>query len=110
MSGLVVGYGAPEPGQVSDMLSRINHRGPFLSGIFTHGQVVLGLNYLHADCPGATLEALVPCSAADLPDLRICYDGQIAGPKGLRSIAQGDGPFAEEQATSRCMSNMASNC
>jgi asparagine synthase (glutamine-hydrolysing) len=98
MSGLVVGYGAPGLDTVGDMLSRIAHRGNFRSGRFAHGKVAMAQNYLHADCPGISAEAEIPVPAVDGPELRICYDGQIAGAGGVHGTELTNGPFAEEQA------------
>jgi asparagine synthase (glutamine-hydrolysing) len=80
------------------MLSRLSHRGPFRSGDFARDKVSMGQNYLRADCPAAGPEAVVPVPAEGVPELRICYDGQIAGADGVHGTELGDGPFAEEQA------------
>jgi asparagine synthase (glutamine-hydrolysing) len=98
MSGLVVGYGTADLDAVGDLLSHIGHRGPFRSGSYVHGKVAMAQNYLHADCPGAAPDAAIPVPAADAPELRICYTGQIGGAAGVRGTELADGPFGEEQA------------
>ena len=96
MSGLVVGYGSPNPSKMEEMFQKIGHRGPYISGMWNSGSVIMAQNYLRADCP------MVIPDRADVPvkhgKLRICYDGQmgnldqIAGPLKLSP-----GPFREEQ-------------
>jgi hypothetical protein len=51
MSGLVVGYGSPDPLKMEEMFKKINYRGPYVSGISTNKQVMMAQNYLKADCP-----------------------------------------------------------
>jgi len=49
MSGLAVGYGKPDQGNLVSMLKRIAHRGPYVDGIFQNKRVVMAQNYFEAD-------------------------------------------------------------
>jgi asparagine synthase (glutamine-hydrolysing) len=99
MSGMVVGYGKPESGEVQRMFDRIGHRGPDVSGIHTHKQVVMAQNYLRADLGAARLEgAEVPVASSRRGELRICYDGQLGNGEELaRTSGLSPGAFNEER-------------
>ncbi len=98
MSGFAVAHGHRAERNVERMTERLDHRGPYLSGVHAENGSALAQNYLQADCPGAEPESAVPVSADGRRDLRIAYDGQIGNVKDLaRGAGVPDGPFLEER-------------
>lgn len=96
MSGIALGYGSPDKTVVGKMLSKIEHRGGYISGSFENGKVVMLQNYLHADTGQADSDAAVPVEGDD--GLRICYDGQMGNaPELAQELGIEDGPFREER-------------
>jgi asparagine synthase (glutamine-hydrolysing) len=83
MSGLVVGYGQPERTTVEKMFEKIEHRGPDVSGIWEHQQVVMAQNYLKVDLAPGKESIEIPFTDSSSEDLRICYDGQLGNGNGL---------------------------
>ncbi|MBT8406616.1 MAG: hypothetical protein KJP05_04100, partial [Deltaproteobacteria bacterium] len=78
MSGLVVGYGSPDPLKMEEMFKKINYRGAYVSGISTNKQVMMAQNYLKADCPMANPDRdKVPVTSSGNEVWQICYDGQM---------------------------------
>ena len=59
------------------MFQKIEHQGPFLSGIHADGQIIMAQNYLQADLSGADASANVPGVHEGSDRLAICYDGQM---------------------------------
>jgi asparagine synthase (glutamine-hydrolysing) len=100
MSGIAAGYGQPDPTDMRNMFTKINHRGPYLSGIRKEKKVIMGQNYLQADVPGAEKGAPVPLigTGKDNGKFMICYDGQIGNSAQLaRQFGVEPGPFLEER-------------
>jgi asparagine synthase (glutamine-hydrolysing) len=100
MSGIAAGYGQPDPTDMRNMFTKIDHRGPYLSGIRREAKVMMGQNYLRADVPGAETGTPVPLigKGEDNGKLMICYDGQIGNPAELaRRFGVEPGPFLEER-------------
>jgi asparagine synthase (glutamine-hydrolysing) len=99
MSGLVVGYGRPDDGELEKMFSKISYRGPYLRGIWNNRKTMMAQNYLKADCPSSDPQSIqVPVTGFPHGDSRICYDGQM-GNSGelLRNFGLSSGPFEEER-------------
>ena len=97
MSGLVVGYGRPNPKDVKTMFKKIRHRGPALSGICRRGKVVMAQNYAAGDLPREGENIKVPLYNHK-DGLRICYDGQLGNWNELAARhGVEDGPFREER-------------
>jgi len=99
MSGFIVGFGKPDPWDVTSMFNAISHRGPYRSGTWKReDRVVMAQNYLRADT--GPMDAIFPLPVFALGDenLRICYDGQMGGWKET-AHAEGafDGPLREER-------------
>jgi asparagine synthase (glutamine-hydrolysing) len=99
MSGLVVGYGSPDPLKIEEMFKKINYRGPYVSGISTNKQVMMAQNYLKADCPMANPDRdKVPVTSSGNGVWQICYDGQMGNQKELaKAHGLSNGPFQEER-------------
>ena len=99
MSGLVVGYGSPDPLKMEKMFKKINYRGPYVSGISTNKQVMMAQNYLKADCPMANPDRnKVPITSSGNGGWQICYDGQMGNQKELaKAHGLSNGPFQEER-------------
>lgn len=99
MSGLVVGYGSPDPLKMEEMFKKINYRGPYVSGISTNKQVMMAQNYLKADCPMANPDRhKVPITSSGNGVWQICYDGQMGNVDQLaRTYGISAGPFEEER-------------
>ncbi len=99
MSGLVVGYGSPDPLKMEEMFKKINYRGPYVSGISTNKQVMMAQNYLKADCPMANPDRdKVPITSSGNGVWQICYDGQMGNQKELaKAHGLSNGPFQEER-------------
>ncbi len=98
MSGFIVASGNPEPGKLREMLARISHRGPDLSGTFVSDGVIMAQNYLRPDCSGAVGGQPLPVRSPDNPDLFICYDGQMGNcPELSEEYGIPAGPFREER-------------
>lgn len=104
MAGFAVVFKKQGRSELEDMFQRIGHRGPYLSGKFEYKRVLMAQNYLKSDICLKNDKFLesdenqVPAFNPKLPDLRICYDGQMgnwaqrAEPNGVS-----DGPFREER-------------
>jgi asparagine synthase (glutamine-hydrolysing) len=84
---------------MEQILDKIGHRGPYLSGIHTRNRVTMAQNYLRADLSEEIPEGTkVPVSDSRNADLRICYDGQIGNLEALATAFQVErGPFREER-------------
>ncbi|MBD3308554.1 hypothetical protein GF339_19200 [candidate division KSB3 bacterium] len=95
MSGFVVGFGQPDRQEFTPMFRKIAHRGPYLSGIREHRQLLIGQNYLKAESASARRAHPVPVTRGDLS---IACDAQIGN---LPTLAHnGDNnkePFRQER-------------
>ena len=104
MSGFVVIYNKKDRLELESMFSLIQHRGPYLSGIFEDKRIAMAQNYLIGDIPGnpdvvlAGGDTQVPVFNAEYPELRICYDGQMGNWQELAPVyGIPEGPFREER-------------
>jgi asparagine synthase (glutamine-hydrolysing) len=100
MSGIAAGYGQPDPTDMRNIFTKIDHRGPYLSGIRREAKVMMGQNYLQADVHGAETATPVPLieNGKDNGKLMICYDGQIGNSAQLaHRFEVAPGPFLEER-------------
>jgi asparagine synthase (glutamine-hydrolysing) len=98
MSGLAVAWGKPNKNEVAAMTQKIDHRGPFTSGLHDGGHIILAQNYLQADGAISGNGLKIPVRSPDNPALMIAYDGQMgnwAELSGVHRVA--DGPFREER-------------
>jgi len=103
MSGFAVVYNKKDRLELESMFRLIQHRGPYLSGIFEDKRIAMAQNYLKGDIlggPNADLQGgdtQVPAFNATYPQLRICYDGQMGNWQELAPVnGIPDGPFREE--------------
>ncbi|MEJ2716335.1 MAG: hypothetical protein P8182_04235, partial [Deltaproteobacteria bacterium] len=60
MSGLAVGHGNPQDADVKQMIDKISHRGPDISGTVRFGRTCMAQNYLKADLPPDARDVSVP--------------------------------------------------
>jgi len=104
MSGFAVIYNKKDRQELESMFGLIQHRGPYLSGIFENKRIAMAQNYLVGDIygnPDAVLaedDTQVPAFNATYPELRICYDGQMGNWQELAPVnGIPDGPFREER-------------
>jgi len=104
MSGFAVVYNKKDRLELESMFRLIQHRGPYLSGIFEDKRIAMAQNYLKGDIlggPNADLQGgdtQVPAFNATYPQLRICYDGQMGNWQELAPVnGIPDGPFREER-------------
>jgi asparagine synthase (glutamine-hydrolysing) len=104
MSGFAVVYNKKDRLELESMFSLIQHRGPYLSGIFEDKRIAMAQNYLKGDIfvnPDVVLagdDTQVPAFNAESPELRICYDGQMGNWQELAPVnGVPDGPFREER-------------
>ena len=83
MSGFAVVYNKKDRLELELMFGLIQHRGPYLSGIFEDKRIAMAQNYLRGDIFGnpdvvlAGSDTQVPAFNPTYPQLRICYDGQM---------------------------------
>ncbi|MBW1748836.1 MAG: hypothetical protein JRJ34_10710, partial [Deltaproteobacteria bacterium] len=104
MSGFAVVYNKKDRLELESMFRLIQHRGPYLSGIFEDKRIAMAQNYLKGYIFG-NLDAVlvrgdtqVPAFNAKYPALRICYDGQMGNWQELAPVYEiPDGPFREER-------------
>jgi asparagine synthase (glutamine-hydrolysing) len=99
MSGFVVGFGHPDRRALDVMVLRMNHRGPYRSGICDQHQAMMAQNYLKADfSSGQEPVHQIPVTSPRHEAVRIVYDGQIGN---VHELAQQGhlpaGPFLEER-------------
>ena len=104
MSGFAVVYNKKGRLELESMFGLIQHRGPYLSGIFEDKRIAMAQNYLIGDIPGnpdvvlAGGDTQVPAFNAKYPELRICYDGQMGNWQELSPVhGIPDGSFREER-------------
>lgn len=104
MSGFAVVYNQRDTSALEHMFKRIDHRGPYVSGIFEGRRILMAQNYLRGDItekPDSMLnikEAHIPASNSNFPGLRICYDGQMGNWEDIaKPTGEADGPFREER-------------
>ena len=104
MSGFAVIFNRQDSSELENMFQRIGHRGPYLSGKFEHIRVLMAQNYLKSDIYLKNDKILepdenqVPAFSPKLPDVRICYDGQMGNwAKHAKHSGEADGPFKEER-------------
>ncbi|MBL7178935.1 MAG: asparagine synthase-related protein [Pseudomonadota bacterium] len=99
MSGLVIGFGKPDPVKIEEMFSKIHYRGPYLAGVCKNKKVIMAQNYLKADCPQARPEKdSVPVANSGGEKNYICYDGQMGNINDLGNThGISNGPFKEER-------------
>jgi asparagine synthetase B (glutamine-hydrolysing) len=99
MSGLVVGFGKPDPVKIEKMFTKINYRGPYLAGVCKNKKVIMAQNYLKADCPQARPEKdSVPVADVGGEQNYICYDGQMGNINDLANThGIFNGPFKEDR-------------
>jgi asparagine synthase (glutamine-hydrolysing) len=104
MSGFAVVYNKKDRLELESMFSLIQHRGPYLSGIFEDKRIAMAQNYLKGDIfgnPDVVLtgdDTQVPAFNAESPEIRICYDGQMGNWQELAPVnGVPDGPFREER-------------
>ncbi|MGB6012335.1 MAG: asparagine synthase-related protein [Desulfobacterales bacterium] len=104
MSGFAVVYNKQDRLELESMFRLIQHRGPYLSGIFEDKRIAMAQNYLVGDIygnPDAVLaggDTQVPAFNATYPGLRICYDGQMGNWQELAPVnGIPNGPFREER-------------
>ncbi|NQT31264.1 MAG: hypothetical protein HQ588_02930 [Deltaproteobacteria bacterium] len=97
MSGLAVAYGNSNQNEVDTMMRKIAHRGPYTSGVYENGPIIMAQNYLQAD--SATADGSnVPVRSSHNPDLAVCYDGQIGNwPELAHDYGILDGAYREER-------------
>ncbi len=96
MSGFAVGIGEPTIADMQQMMAKLSHRGPYLSGMRNCNGDVLSQNYLHADVSRLSEPTGVPL--ADAGGRIICYDGQMGDWDDLAETCGVDnGPFREER-------------
>jgi asparagine synthase (glutamine-hydrolysing) len=104
MSGFAVVYNKKDRLELESMFRLIQHRGPYLSGIFEDKRIAMAQNYLKGDIlgdPDADLQGgdtQVPAFNVKYPQLRICYDGQMGNWQELAPVnGIPNGPFREER-------------
>jgi asparagine synthase (glutamine-hydrolysing) len=98
MAGIVAGYGSPEITIVKQMLDKMKHRGPKISGFFEDGGLIMAQNYLEADCASIDGQIPIPVSGAPGTGFRICYDGQMGNlPELAAANNVTEGPLREER-------------
>jgi asparagine synthase (glutamine-hydrolysing) len=98
MGGLAVGYGKPDRTGIQEMLNRISHRGPGISGVFQAKRVIMAQNYLPADGAPAAGDLAIPVGTKSDGGYRICYDGQMGNWRDLaNSHTISEGPLREER-------------
>ena len=101
MSGLVVVYGPGERSDLDVMSQKMVHRGPYLTGKFDSGAVLMEQNYLRGDLcfDNERVETdCVPVRESGKGNLHICYDGQMGNWKHLsRNFDVSDDAFREER-------------
>jgi len=97
MSGLAVAFGDSNLNEIDSIMQKIAHRGPYVSGTYENGRIIMAQNYLEAD--GTTADGSnVPVRSSSNPDLAICYDGQIGNwPELARRYGIPDGAYKEER-------------
>ena len=97
MSGISVAYGNSNRSEIDDMMHRINHRGPYASGVYTNDRIIMAQNYLQADITIAD-NSNIPFRSSKNPGLAICYDGQIGNWSEI-ALRYGveDGAYKEER-------------
>jgi asparagine synthase (glutamine-hydrolysing) len=104
MSGFAVVYNQQNTFELEKMFQRIDHRGPYLSGKFEGQKILMAQNYLKGDIflsPNSNVEKKelpAPALNPHVPNLRICYDGQMGNwEKHAKSVGEMDGPLREER-------------
>lgn len=99
MSGLAVGFGQPKRKELEAMLQKIDHRGPYLSGICEQRNAIMAQNYLKADISlGKEHPVQIPITSTRNRELSIYYDGQLGNVDKLAQTYELAGePFWEEQ-------------
>ena len=98
MAGVAVGYGKPDRKCIYEMLNRIRHRGPDISGIFQADKVIMAQNYLRADGALSADEIAIPLGTSSDDGFRICYDGQMGNWRDLADTHTiSEGPLREER-------------
>jgi asparagine synthase (glutamine-hydrolysing) len=104
MSGFAVIFNRQDSSELKNMFQRIDHRGPYLSGKLEYKRVLMAQNYLKSDIclkndkPMDTYENQIPAFNPELPDLKICYDGQMGNwTERAKPSGEADGPFKEER-------------
>jgi len=97
MSGLAVAFGNSNQNEIGAIMNKINHRGPYVSGVYENGRIIMAQNYLQAD--SATADGSnIPVRSSSNPDLTICYDGQIGDWSELaHHYGISDGVYREER-------------
>jgi asparagine synthase (glutamine-hydrolysing) len=97
MSGLAVAFGNSNRSEIDALMRKIAHRGPYVSGIYENGRIIMAQNYLQAD--GATADSSnIPVRSSSNTDLAICYDGQVGNwPELAHRYGIPDGAYKEER-------------
>jgi asparagine synthase (glutamine-hydrolysing) len=104
MSGFAVIFNTQDSSELDNMIRRMEHRGPYLSGKFECKQVLMAQNYLKSDICLKNDKFLkpdknqVPSFNPKFPDLKICYDGQMGNwAERAKHTGEADGLFREER-------------
>lgn len=99
MSGFVVVCGEPKLEELQRMFQKIRHRGPYASGIWEKGRIMMAQNYLKADLRGNPVHSnQIPVSRSTDGGRCLCYDGQIGmQPQTDQADRLQDVPFEEEK-------------
>ncbi|HEY32047.1 MAG TPA: hypothetical protein G4O10_02940 [Dehalococcoidia bacterium] len=97
MSGLAVAFGDSGRNEINAIMRKIAHRGPYTSGVYENGRIIMAQNYLQAD--GTTADGSnIPVRSSHNTDLAICYDGQIGNwPELTQRYDIPDGAYKEER-------------
>jgi len=97
MSGFVVCYGNTDQNEMENMFKSISHRGVYVDGIWSSGEILMAQNYLKADIVNEPNDYQVPVSLPHGEYFRICYDGEIANRNDLSYIYDIGSAFMEER-------------
>ena len=98
MSGFAVGFGSPHEAEIDNMMQRIEHRGPDLSGVWKNSHAIMAQNYLTADLDRGIGNVTLPFTVPNNGHHRICLDAQIGNSSALASqMGLSDGPLLEER-------------
>jgi asparagine synthase (glutamine-hydrolysing) len=97
MSGLAVAFGNSNRNEIDAIMHKIAHRGPYVSGAYENGRIIMAQNYLRAD--GATADGNnIPVRSSHNSDVAVCYDGQTGNwPELAHRHGIPDGAYREER-------------